>query len=344
MQLTRVTYLLRQRGSKMRRPFVVLCWSMVGLCIGQGCGETGPVAAQLELPGDVVQGALRVSSWSVSSGLVGDYLHPDGTRLAFATERVAVPQGAWARPDGRNYETTARLVDACGGLIAHVSEGHPRLPPAPAAPCDADMRPLELLESLARALTSRDIVADLRGDLDLLLGAIDDTQYALRKIRQINGGADVHSAAARHGAVNALKTHVANWEFKHRIELWSQQYRRPIDGKRTVNHHSGSYDIVMKRRLHSNDPWQLQEGGRNCNHGACPWTEEMQQYAVCENDTPVTHEVFAAHSDCNGFWGLNHLCNDDTALQINQAYGRGLGVTSCKSTHRANRPWCGVQW
>lgn len=67
----------------------------------------------------------------------------------------------------------------------------------------------------------------------------------------------------------------------------------------------------------------------------------MKAYDVCD-DTPVTYGRTVWKGECKGGWGIGdarHLCNDDTRLQIRNAYNIASNQ-KCEKVDHYHRPWC----
>jgi hypothetical protein len=137
------------------------------------------------------------------------------------------------------------------------------------------------------------------------------------------------------------------WEFRQVLHV----YRKPAEhaGLRMEgNHHTATRSEVLRRKLGSDAAWNLFMTYDFCNHGTCPEAENIQEYLVCD-DTPATSEHFAVGGECSGGWLVEHLCNDDSAYQMNLAYGRftrgELGRDHCLGKRRFTAPTrCTVQW
>lgn len=125
----------------------------------------------------------------------------------------------------------------------------------------------------------------------------------------------------------------SGWRFRQKIELWSFKTMNPHD-------HSGTIQFVYGESFDGTqqESWEY----ISCNHGTCPRRKKMRQYATCD-PWIWTENWYNYDAECLGWWGFSHVCNDDTALQINSAYGKWNG-NDCKNTKRLNRPWCGVHW
>jgi hypothetical protein len=125
-------------------------------------------------------------------------------------------------------------------------------------------------------------------------------------------------------------------EYTQTLELWSQPC---VEGR---GDHSGTVAHLLTRRLGSQDPWTLDRSVTSCNHGTCPGDGDMRQYDRCE-PAVVTEEWHMVGGECAGWWGFEHVCNDDTALQINNAFGR-YSDDRCQGQRRLRRPACAAQW
>ncbi|HET6343663.1 MAG TPA: hypothetical protein VFH51_01975, partial [Myxococcota bacterium] len=126
------------------------------------------------------------------------------------------------------------------------------------------------------------------------------------------------------------------YEYTQTLELWSQPC---VEGR---GDHSGTVAHLFKRPLGSQDPWVLDRSVTSCNHGTCPGDGDMRLYERCEPSV-VTEEWHMVGGECAGWWGFEHVCNDDTALQINNAFGRHSD-DRCQGQRRLRRPACVPQW
>ena len=128
------------------------------------------------------------------------------------------------------------------------------------------------------------------------------------------------------------------FEFKQRLEVWAESaFGTGFD-------HSGTIAFTYRRRIGEGEwGWKLmhQKGELACNHGACPRSDKMQLRHVC--DSRKVSNWYIIDGECEGDWGLGHLCNDDTSVQINHAQGVWTG-NKCPGSRRGIVPKCGRQF
>lgn len=124
--------------------------------------------------------------------------------------------------------------------------------------------------------------------------------------------------------------------------LYSQNVKGRLQwGRRTKKHHTASYIEVLKRPLGSDRSWEKVASACTANHGSNPLSPCMKAYDVCD-DTPVTYGRTVWKGECKGGWGIGdarHLCNDDTRLQIRNAYNIASNQ-KCEKVDHYHRPWC----
>lgn len=133
-------------------------------------------------------------------------------------------------------------------------------------------------------------------------------------------------------------------ECRQRLWLFSQPTKSMLKwGWNTRKHHSATIIHVECRAEGSNDPFVLEAKTVTANHGAAAGRGNMREYAFCWN-FPVTVGYYIWKGECEGRWGTHHLCNDDTAYQVYNAFGEWNGGRRCLGKRRDHRPWCDKPW
>ena len=135
-----------------------------------------------------------------------------------------------------------------------------------------------------------------------------------------------------------------NLEYRQEMELWSQNIKIFFFfGGNAKEHHTGTKTRFYLRKINSEEPWHYIGSQSYGNHGAKPDEEDMQRYTTCY--LPVTQGWIAFGGECDGLWGIGHLCNDDTAHQIWHGHGNwNNGEHHCIGKKRLYRPWCQQPW
>jgi hypothetical protein len=141
------------------------------------------------------------------------------------------------------------------------------------------------------------------------------------------------------------------FEFKQELDLYA------MHSWPTKYDHSGTVTYTYRRKRGSQDPWgPPYRIDCSCNHGSCPHhyvcpnhgDKEMKLRERCKPGV-VIDGWYGVDGECRGEcrpigWGKEvHLCNDDTALQINNAHGIWTGDI-CRGTVRGIIPSCHVHW
>jgi hypothetical protein len=132
-----------------------------------------------------------------------------------------------------------------------------------------------------------------------------------------------------------------NFIYKQVLELWSQPWK-------SKTHHSATRTFTYARqKCGAGDPsaecvLHLLHVADGKNHGAGPGEEEMVHYETCSPDVEIDGWYQSAN-ECEGWWGFVHTCNDDTAGQINNAFGIWT-EHRCWGKRREVRPWCQRHW
>lgn len=317
----------------MGRNRLVLCWIWLVSCFAGGCGAEITIPVQLH--GD--------TSWQFRAEqmtMVQEEANPHGLLLAFEeghyqiwleSIRMAPVRDQWTHR-GRAMDLAVRLRDQTGNTLAQLVEGE-----APATWQQFAMLPGKRTLQVIQTTLQQQWQGDAQFADDVaLMGKV--LQYAI-------GAHDV--AAERNGGLallgpeerarsNALLATPSNSEFQQWIWLYSKKMLG------TDFDHTATYAILFVRDKETMDPWYPYVPSIMPNFGSAPYAEKMEQYDFCY-DTPITFKHYHIGRRCVGSYLLNHLCNDNTALQINDAYG----VTKsnrCQGTKRLRRPSCEVQW
>ena len=132
------------------------------------------------------------------------------------------------------------------------------------------------------------------------------------------------------------------WEFRQVLHVYS------MHAFRTGWDHSGSITFTYRRPAGSHAAWEQYRRTLTCNHGTCPeLSPEMKLRYVCDPNV-VLNGWYGEDGECSGDWGPygwnhRHLCNDDLALQINNAFGRWTG-DHCANKGRGVMPACQPHW
>lgn len=132
------------------------------------------------------------------------------------------------------------------------------------------------------------------------------------------------------------------WEFRQSLHVYS------MHAFRTGWDHSGSITFTYRRPAGSGAAWELYRRTLTCNHGTCPELDpQMKLRYICDPQVVISG-WWGEDGECSGDWGPygwnhRHLCNDDLALQINNAFGRWTG-DHCANKGRGITPRCQPHW
>lgn len=107
--------------------------------------------------------------------------------------------------------------------------------------------------------------------------------------------------------------------------------------------HSASGIVVKYRGFETQYQWTSFLDRKTRNHGTQAGAMDMSLYALCDM-YPHTIGFYAWKGECQGKWGLDHVCNDDTVLQLYHAAGNWSGGSHCPITHRKLAPYCDALW
>jgi hypothetical protein len=138
----------------------------------------------------------------------------------------------------------------------------------------------------------------------------------------------------------------ANKEFRQEIELFEKPVQQYIFfGADTPMQHTAARIHLYSRPIDSppETPFGYETSTDTHNHGAGPRNEKMRSYTVCRG-LPVTKGYYAWKGECPGRWGREHLCNDDTALQVFNAYGGYNEPAYCHNMFRGFSVVCRKPW